>query len=137
MKYLLDTNILIEHQRGRFNLAQYLVSQGIDISECAVSEITWIEFMFGEKLARHKGVKNLVDAKSILSNFTVLPISKCKELFVSEKARLQFEGTPQANSFDLLIGCTGVVYDLIVVTDNIKDFKNISGIRIENWIHRQ
>lgn len=135
-QYLLDTKILIEHQRGRFNLAVYLRTHNISISDCYVSEITWIEMMFGEQLALHKGIANRVCAERILSNFVVLPISKCLKMFVSEKARLQFAGTPQENSFDLLIGCTGVVNNMIVVTDNIKDFRNIQGIKIENWIQR-
>ena len=41
-----------------------------------------------------------------------------------------------ANNFDLLIGCTAVVNDMVMVTENIKDFKNIENIIIENWISR-
>ncbi len=33
-----------------------------------------------------------------------------------------------------LIGCTAVAEDMVMVTQNVKDFKNIKGIRIENWI---
>lgn len=35
-----------------------------------------------------------------------------------------------------LIGCTSVIYRLVMVTENLKDFKNISNIRLENWIRR-
>ncbi len=38
------------------------------------------------------------------------------------------------NNFDLLIGCTAVTNQMVMVTDNIKDFKNIRDIEIENWI---
>jgi tRNA(fMet)-specific endonuclease VapC len=40
------------------------------------------------------------------------------------------------DEFDLLIGCTAVENKLILVTDNIKDFENIKGIKIENWFIR-
>lgn len=32
---------------------------------------------------------------------------------------------------------TAVANKLIMVTDNIKDFKNIKGIKIENWIEHK
>jgi tRNA(fMet)-specific endonuclease VapC len=77
-----------------------------------------------------------VKSEDLLSNFNVLPISDCVDYFVEEKCRLQFAGTPMANNFDLLIGCTAVVNDMVMVTENIKDFKNIENIVIENWISR-
>ena len=58
------------------------------------------------------------------------------DMFASEKARLRFAGTPMEDNFDLLIGCTSVIYRLVMVTENLKDFKNISNIRLENWIRR-
>ncbi len=45
-------------------------------------------------------------------------------------------GTPADDDFDLLIGCTAIANDLIMVTENIKDFKNFSNIKLENWIKR-
>lgn len=41
------------------------------------------------------------------------------------------------SDFDLLIGCTSIENDLIMVTDNIKEFDRIKGIKIENWVKRQ
>ena len=34
---------------------------------------------------------------------------------------------------DLLIGATAICYDYTLITANIKHFKNIPGIRYENW----
>lgn len=135
-KNLLDSNILIHHQRGYFNIGEYLREHDIPIEDCYISEITAIEVKVGEILLKRKGYKFNVDSDAILSNFNILPISDCIDFFVKEKCRLQFAGTPMANNFDLLIGCTAVVNNLIMVTENIKDFKNIETIRIENWISR-
>lgn len=41
------------------------------------------------------------------------------------------------DEFDLLIGVTAVENDLIMVTDNTKDFSHIKGIKLENWIKRK
>ena len=40
------------------------------------------------------------------------------------------------SDFDLLIGSTAISNDLIMVTENVKEFKRITDIRIENWVNR-
>lgn len=71
-----------------------------------------------------------------LAAINVLPIIDVLDLFASEKARLRLAGTPADDNFDLLIGCTSVYYGMVMVTENVKDFKNIGNIRIDNWIKR-
>jgi tRNA(fMet)-specific endonuclease VapC len=41
------------------------------------------------------------------------------------------------DEFDLLIGVTAVENKLILVTDNVKDFDRLNGIKIENWFSRK
>ncbi|MBQ9232273.1 MAG: hypothetical protein IJ190_14000 [Prevotella sp.] len=65
----------------------------------------------------------------------VLPILPSFDLYAKEKARLTMAGTPTSD-FDLLIGCTAVSNKMVMVTQNVKDFENIKGIRIENWINK-
>ncbi len=40
------------------------------------------------------------------------------------------------DEFDLLIGITAIENQLILVTDNTKDFKNPKGMKMENWYVR-
>ena len=40
------------------------------------------------------------------------------------------------SDFDLLIGSTAVTNDLIMVTENVREFERIDDIKIENWIIR-
>ena len=40
------------------------------------------------------------------------------------------------SDFDLFIGCTSIENDLIMVTENVKEFERIKGIKIENWVKR-
>ena len=53
-----------------------------------------------------------------------------------EKVRLRKIGKPINDEFDLLIGVTAIENQLTLVTDNIKDFKMLDGIQIENWFER-
>ena len=134
-KYLLDTNICIAILRKNPNVAE-IISK-IDMSQCYISEITLLELKVGEVLGRAKAPKGKYVNQHIedfTSKLTILPISTAINFFAEEKVRLQLTGTPAHNNFDLLIGCTAVANDMTMVTDNIKDFKNIRGIKIENWI---
>ena len=90
------------------------------------------EILGKAKAPQGKYVDQHID--SFISNLTIIPISTSIDFFAEEKVRLQLTGMPAHNNFDLLIGCTAVTNDLIMVTDNIKDFKNIKGIKIENWL---
>jgi tRNA(fMet)-specific endonuclease VapC len=127
MKYLLDTNICAFHLRGKLNLdgRKY----------CYISEITLFELRFGAENSNnpkkhHELLNNLV------KEFTILPIITCIDVYIKEKVRLRKAGTPLNDEFDLLIGATAIQNNLILVTDNSKDFMNMEGLKIENWMNR-
>ena len=37
-------------------------------------------------------------------------------------------------ALDLLIAAVALLYDLTLVTNNTKDFQNIPGLRLEDWL---
>ena len=41
------------------------------------------------------------------------------------------------DEFDLLIGVTAIENKLMLVTENVKDFEPLNGIKIENWVVRK
>ena len=134
-KYLLDTNICIFLLRGIYNIVKKIDNVGLE--NCFISEITVAELKYGAELGNRQGLRHRQqDLDKFISSIHVLPITGALDLFASEKARLRFTGTPAEDNFDLLIGCSAIVHSMIMVTENIKDFKNFSGIRIENWIER-
>jgi tRNA(fMet)-specific endonuclease VapC len=132
MKYLLDSNICIHFLRGKYNIIEKLNDVGID--NCAISEITLAELVFGaEKSDNPKKNHKLIE--KFIGQLSILPIFDAIRTYGKEKARLQSEGK-MISDFDLLIGCTSIENDLIMVTENIKEFDRIKGIRIENWVKR-
>ena len=132
MKYLLDTNICIHFFRGKFNL--YGKFQEIGIEDCAISEITLAELVFGAENSSNPR-KNLDLIESFSDQVMILPIINAIYLYGKEKARLRSQGR-MISDFDLLIGCTAVEKDLIMVTENMQEFGRIAGIKMENWIRR-
>lgn len=133
MKYLLDTNICIHFFRGRFNLIKKFSEIGIE--NCAISEISLAELVFGAENSSNPD-KNHDIIEKFSDQVTILPIFNSIYNYGKEKARLRKSGM-MISDFDLLIGCTSIESDLIMVTENVREFERISGIRIENWIDRK
>jgi len=132
MKYLLDTNICIHFFRGKFNLIVNLERNGL--SNCAISEITLAELVFGAENSLNPG-KNHDLIEQFSKQVTILPIYDSIRLYGIEKTRLRKSGI-MISDFDLLIGCTAVEKGLIMVTENTREFERISNIVIENWVER-
>jgi tRNA(fMet)-specific endonuclease VapC len=134
MKYLLDTNICVHFLRGKFEIDKILKEKELD--NCYISEITVLELRFGaenssDKVKSHKAVDNF------LKGIVIIPIYGSIKKYAEEKVRLNKIGKPQNDEFDLLIGVTAIENKLTLVTENTKDFNNLAGIMIENWIVRK
>lgn len=132
MKYLLDTNICVHFLRGKYGLIEKFEQLGTE--NFAISEITLAELVFGAENSRNPQ-KNLDLIEVFANQVVILPIFSAIYLYGKEKARLRSIGL-QISDFDLLIGCTAIEKDLIMVTENLKEFQRISGIQIENWVIR-
>lgn len=132
MKYLLDTNICIHFFRGKFNLLEKF--QEVKLENCAISEITLAELMFGaENSSNPEKNHKLIDNFS--EQIKILPVFNSIHNYAKEKVKLRKSGT-MISDFDLLIGATAISNDLIMVTENVKEFERISDIKIENWVVR-
>ena len=132
MKYLIDSNICIHFFRGKFGIIDKL--KEIGFTNCAISEITLAELVYGAENSKNPS-KNHEIINQFIDHITILPIYDSILIYGKEKARLRKIGK-MVSDFDLLIGCTAVEKDLIMITENVKDFERISDIRIENWIKR-
>jgi tRNA(fMet)-specific endonuclease VapC len=132
MKYLLDTNICIHFFRGRYNLIDKF--EQIGLRNCAISEITLAELVYGAENS-HNPQKNHDIIEKFTCQLTIIPVFDSINRYGKEKSRLRKSGI-MVSDFDLLIGCTAVENNLIMVTENVKDFERITAISIENWIVR-
>lgn len=133
--YVLDTNICAFYLRGKFDVDKAIDRVGWD--NCYISEVTELELKFGvELLLQREGVDKSAELNRFLNAIRILPIADAVNLAAKEKIRLRLAGTPCDDNFDLLIGCTAIVYDFVCVTDNTKHFENFMNIRLANWINR-
>lgn len=132
MKYLLDTNICIHFLRGKFNLMEKF--QRVKLDNCAISEITLAELVFGAENSTNPK-KNYKLINEFSAQVKVIPIYNAINLYAKEKVRLRKKGE-MISDVDMLIGTTAIANELIMVTENLAEFRRISGIEIENWIVR-
>lgn len=133
MGYLLDTSICVFFLRGRLNLDKIVKEIGLE--KCYISEITVAELRFGAENSNDP-IKANKAVDIFLKGLTIIPIFGSIKRYAMEKVRLRKIGKPMNDEFDLLIGVTAIENQLILVTDNIKDFKLLDGIRMENWFER-
>lgn len=127
--YLIDTNTCIYYIKGQFNLKKKF--EKADPDNCFISEITLAELKFGVENSEKKE-QNQKALDDFLTGVKIVPIFHSLDLYAKEKARLRKEGMP-LDDFDLLIGVTSVSHNLVMVTNNISQFKRISGIVLEDW----
>ena len=130
--YLLDTNICVFLLRQKYSVADRLLNAGI--KNCSISEITVAELLYGAYCSNNLQ-QNIKAVNIFCERFNVLSITESLSLYAKERARLRRSGIT-VEPFDLLIGCTAVTNNLIMVTENTKHFININGIELENWIER-
>jgi tRNA(fMet)-specific endonuclease VapC len=134
--YVLDTDILSLYQTGHPAVVQHVQSRPAD--QLAITVITVEEQLTGwyTKLRRAKkrdqlarAYQRLANAVSFLSQLQILPFP--------EPAIVRYENLRsshrQLGKNDLRIAA--IVLDVVatVVTRNLQDFQQISGLRIEDW----
>ena len=130
MAYLIDTDILIyslkndEHVKQKFRENQNIPK--------SISVITYGELVFGARKSRHIE-KNLAVTYRIAELFPVIDIDRSiMDVFGEIKSSLEMRGSI-IEDMDILIAATALSHNLILVTNNVKHFKKIKDLRMENW----
>lgn len=131
MKYLLDTNICVYWLKGNEQIEQKILSVGMD--NVALSFINVSELYYGAyKSQRIESNLNLV--KQLTEQLDVVESDEViSEIFGQLKADLESVGAI-IDDADLFIAACAKVHGLILVTNNMKHFKRIKGLKLENWV---
>jgi tRNA(fMet)-specific endonuclease VapC len=96
-----------------------------------VSVITAAELRFGAEKAARPKLTELVDA--YLDRIAILDwTNEVTRHYTRIRSQLERSGTPIGN-MDLLIASHAVSQGMIVVTNNLKHFSNVSGLKVEVW----
>ena len=129
-RYMLDTDSVSFALRGHGQVGERIVDHAP--SELCVSAITVAELRYGADRRKSAKLHRLID--TFVATVTVAPFDEaCAATFGKLANKLVAKGRPIGN-FDALIAAHAVAMDVILVTNNEKHFREVDGLKIENWV---
>lgn len=131
LRYLLDTNIVIYVLKRR--PPEVLSVFNANASRMGISSITLAELIHGaEKSTRVS--ENLSVVEDFCSRLEVLPYtSKAAQHYGAIRAALEKLGQPMGVN-DLHIAAHARSEGLVLVTNNMSEFKRVPALELENWV---
>ena len=130
--FLLDTSICVFLFRGKHNVDVKLNEIGHD--KCFITDGVLAELRYGAYKS-NRTTENLKMIDEFIDKVHVIPFCNSIDEYAREKARLSKAGQ-MIEDFDLLIGCAAKTASLTLVTNNVKHFNHIQGLKVEDWITR-
>ena len=128
---LIDTNILSFFFRNHSLVVERCQAYLNDYDKINISIITYYEIVSG--LKHRDAQRQLTSFQEFISYNTVLPLSTSSATISADiYAILRNKGTP-INDIDILIAGIAIANDLIIVTNNIRDFGKIENLEIRDW----
>ncbi len=131
--YLLDTNMLsaiIKQPTGE--VAQHLLL--LDASQVTTSIIVACELRFGA--AKKNSLVLTQRVEQLLAIMTVYPLEPDADKYYGQ-IRVDLESKGQLiGQNDLLIAAHTLALDVILVTDNVREFARVPNLKLENWLNR-
>jgi tRNA(fMet)-specific endonuclease VapC len=131
LSYLLDTNIcsfaIMGHPKAFARLAD------LDNTQWCISSIVLAELQYGlTKGKLSPGSKNALEL--FLRMAAVVPFDS-KAARSASQVRFDLERIGKvAGAVDQLIAGHAISLGLVLVTDNLKHFENVPGLKLENWL---
>ena len=133
MAVLIDASILIESERGRLDLEQYLAQRQQE--EFFLSVVTASELLHGVHRAVQPEVRTKRSAfvEAILERFPLLSVD-----LATARAHAQVWATLAATGtligpHDLWLAASCIAYGLTMVTANVREFARVPGLAVEVW----
>ena len=132
MNYYLDTNICIYFLKGLYpKITKKL--ETLHPNHIKIPSIVKAELLFGAKKS-NLSKSNFEKVNRFLEPFEIIDFDSDSALFYSDiRFDLETKGKIIGPN-DLIIASTVISKSGILVTNNVKEFKRVKGLQIENWI---
>ena len=130
-RYLIDTDIFIHIRRGSSREAVRRFEK-LKVDEAAMSIISYGELLYGAEKSRSRDQPR--DAlRDLVTQIQVLPLpAAAGELYGAMRADLERRGEMIGGN-DLWIAAHARAEALTLVTNNEREFKRITGLKIKHW----
>jgi tRNA(fMet)-specific endonuclease VapC len=131
MIHLLDTNTFTAIIKGHPQALAAFAK--LDIQQIKLSVINFGEIEYGLKLNPVGNLK-LARIQALLEDVEVLALDKqVAAIYGQIRADLQKRGEP-IGSNDFWIAAHAISLGATLVTNNVREFKRIKGLKVENWL---
>ena len=128
---MLDTNIIIYTIKNRPEKVRQLFNQ--HSNEICTSSVVYMELIYGVEKSS-KPSQNLRDIEGLINRLQLLNYDQqAAEHSGQIRAELAKKGQI-IGPYDLMIAGHARSKGYILVTNNIKEFNRVSGLRVENWV---
>ncbi|GBF81230.1 type II toxin-antitoxin system VapC family toxin [Aphanothece sacrum] len=139
MMYLLDTDTLTHLHAGNTNVINRL--ETLQDEEIAITIITKIEILRGriDYVLKAFSAKDLLKAQELYSRSETL-INQLPVILIEQNAANQFERLQNISKLrkigraDMLIASITLANQAILVTRNIRHFRQFPNLLVENWV---
>lgn len=130
LKYMLDTNICIYTIKNRPEKVRHIFNQ--HTGQLCISSVTWMELVYGaEKSAQPE--KNLATIEGFAARLDVLDYGANAAVHTGQlRSELARQGC-LIGPYDLMIAGHARSLGLILVSNNLKEFSRVAGLRFEDW----
>ena len=135
-KYILDTCTWIEYFHHRHGVKEHV--EKMTPKQLGASEVTLAELTYGA-INSSNYEKHIKEPQRLRQDVIIYDISNVFEEYGLIRCALKIirkDLDREVGQFDMLIGATALHYNLIVVTDNIKHFSLMPGVKCVNWVER-
>lgn len=131
-EFVLDTDTCIYWLKGNQAIESKIKKIGLSLIGTTI--ITACELFYGAYKSSRSST-NLEVVNNLLKTITVVNMSKrVARLYGEIKASLESKGR-SADDADLIIACVCIDQGVTLVTNNIRHFKEIHGLSLQNWIN--
>lgn len=131
MKYLLDTNICIYIAKRRPESVLARLKQ-LRPGDIGMSVVTYMELIYGACKSQQQQA-NLDKIQQLREIIPVQPLNEASaEHYGRIRTELEKQGSP-IGAYDLLIAAQAMSLGLTLVTNNVREFARIRGLRLNNW----
>ena len=128
--YLLDTDTIIYIFKGHLRVLENLRRNFNE--PMSLSVISLMELYYGAYKSQQV-TGNLAKIRTLESKLEIIPVGReSSEVFGMIKANLEKQGTP-LDDFDLTLASCALAHNLVLVTNDVKHFQRIDGLRLVNW----
>lgn len=132
LKYLLDTNICIYIAKQK-PVTVMKKFEELEVGQVAMSVITYGELLYGANKSQspESAHNKLVELTTLIPSLELN--NETAEYYGDIRKNLEKMGKPIGNN-DLWIASHARALDVILVTNNLKEFNKVPNLRIENWV---